>query len=126
MQYAAAAENGAVHVGQQALRLAELDGPDVPAVCQNVALLVCKQQQVTLAELKGKSRQQSIAEARALAMYLVRRLSSASYAQIGEFFGRRDHTTALHACRKVEAAICEDDSLRCLVEQLAIQISTVN
>ena len=59
---------------------------------------------LTVGELKGKSRQQAIAEARGLAMYLARRLTGASYAEIGRQFGGRDHTTVLHACRKVDAA----------------------
>ena len=34
-------------------------------------------------------------------MYIARRLTATSYAEIGRDFGGRDHTTVLHACRKV-------------------------
>ena len=45
-------------------------------------------------------------------MSLVRELTDLSYQQIGQLFGKRDHTTVLHACRKMETQRKDDASLR--------------
>jgi chromosomal replication initiator protein len=84
---------------------------------------VGKQFGLSAAELKGKSRQQGIAEARAVAMCLVRRLTEASYAEIGRHFSGRDHTTVLHACRKIEANVRRDPATAHLLEELTTQIT---
>ena len=85
--------------------------------------IVAKHAQLAVSELKGKSRQQSIADARGLAMFLVRRLTLASYAEIGRHFGNRDHSTVLHACQKYERKIAHEDETRRLVADLTAQIA---
>lgn len=57
---------------------------------------------LTPADLRGKRRTRDIAFARQSAMYLARQLTELSLPKIGEEFGGRDHTTVLHAIRKVE------------------------
>lgn len=61
-------------------------------------------------EMKNASRTPDIVRPRQLAMYLARELSGCSLPQIGILFGHKDHTTALHAIRSVEARIltCPD------------------
>jgi chromosomal replication initiator protein len=51
-------------------------------------------------------------------MYLARRLTGLSLTQIGAYFGDRDHSTVLHACRKVEQALAQDAALSGAVRQL--------
>jgi chromosomal replication initiator protein len=51
-------------------------------------------------------------------MYLARQLTELSLQQIGAYFGGRDHSTVLHACRKVEQALARDVSLSGAVRQL--------
>jgi len=97
--------------------------PDAKAIYRLITLAVAKHFALPAAELKGKSRQQAVVEARGLAMHLARRLTAASYAQIGRYFGGRDHTTVLHACRKTAATIVEDPSLAQIAEELAAQVS---
>lgn len=63
---------------------------------------------VSLGDLLGKRRTQNIAFARQLAMYLCRKLTRASYPEIGAVFGGRDHVTVLHATRTVEVRMKED------------------
>ncbi len=57
---------------------------------------------VKVADMRGPSRRQSLVTARGIAMYLSRQLTEMSFSAIGQYFGRRDHTTVLHACRKTE------------------------
>jgi chromosomal replication initiator protein len=56
---------------------------------------------ITVDDLCGQSRIHAIAQARQIAMYLVRELTSQSLPTIGTIFGNRDHTTVLYACKKV-------------------------
>jgi chromosomal replication initiator protein len=91
------------------------------AVCRRIVAVVAKHFGLTAADLKGKSRTRTVAEARGLAMYVTRRLTAASYAQIGRQFGGRDHTTVLHACQKVTRLVAkEPDALRLADELVAL------
>lgn len=56
---------------------------------------------VRVSELLSKKRTRSIARPRQIAMALAKELTNHSLPEIGEAFGGRDHTTVLHACRKV-------------------------
>ena len=54
-----------------------------------------------LADLLSKRRSRSVARPRQLAMALAKELTNHSLPEIGDAFGGRDHTTVLHACRKI-------------------------
>jgi chromosomal replication initiator protein len=55
-------------------------------------------------------------------MYLTRQLTELSLTQIGASFGGRDHTTVLHACRKIELALHRDPHLCGTVRQLQAEL----
>ena len=55
----------------------------------------------TARELKGGRRHQGVSRARAVAMYLARELTGASYPAIGQAFGGKDHSSVIAACRRV-------------------------
>jgi len=97
--------------------------PETKTTLKQVSSAVAKHFQLTLQDLKGQSRQQTVVRARSLAMFLGRELAGASYAEIGQFFGGRDHTTVLHACRKIASQVTEDHALRELAEDLATQLT---
>ncbi len=69
-------------------------------------------------QLQGPSRTRGVLVPRQVGMYLARRLTPLSLEQIGAYFGGRDHSTVLHACRKVEAALDRDVTLSGAVRQL--------
>ncbi|MEX0649573.1 MAG: chromosomal replication initiator protein DnaA [Candidatus Andersenbacteria bacterium] len=62
-------------------------------------------------EICGQRRNKEIVRPRQIAMYLLRKESSMSFPSIGEFFGGRDHTTAMHACEKIEKLLEHDEEL---------------
>ncbi len=70
-----------------------------------------RQFDLTVSVLTGARRSRHVAGARSLAMYLARELTGASYGAIGRACGGRDHTTAMHATRKIAAAISRDTGL---------------
>lgn len=78
--------------------------------------------EVSPKDVTGPSRLRSLTAARRLAMYLARDLTDASLPQIGRFFGGRDHTTVLHACRTVEAALPEDSRLSRTIRELKAEL----
>lgn len=57
---------------------------------------------IRIADLLGPSRRRSIARPRQIAMSLAKELTNHSLPEIGEAFGGRDHTTVIHACKKIE------------------------
>ena len=69
---------------------------------------VCKFYSVDETILRGTQRNRNVSEARQMSMYLIRKLTNLSLPDIGNEFGK-DHTTVLHAIRKVEAALKSGD-----------------
>ncbi len=63
-------------------------------------------------DLKSPIRKKKIALPRQVAMYLVRKWTGLSFSDIGSYFGGKDHTTVLHAYRKIETELKKSDFLR--------------
>jgi chromosomal replication initiator protein len=87
-----------------------------------VAKTVARRYKLKLSELKSGTRRQEVVRARSLAMFLSRQLTGTSYDKIGKYFGGRDHTTVLHACRKTESLIENDNELRVAANEVADQL----
>lgn len=62
-------------------------------------------------DLANRSRKQEVVRPRQIAMYLLREVLKLSYPHIGEKLGKRDHTTAIHACAKISKDLSRDASL---------------
>jgi chromosomal replication initiator protein len=78
--------------------------------------------QVRAAELQSRRRLRTVLVPRQVGMYLARQLTPLSLEQIGAYFGGRDHSTVLHACRKVEAALGRDPRLSGAVRQIRAEL----
>jgi chromosomal replication initiator protein len=104
-----------LEVIQQEFR-AESDArrPTVERIVQRVSRYF----RVDPGKLQGPSRTRGVLLPRQVGMYLARRLTALSLEQIGAYFGGRDHSTVLHACRKVEEALDRDVTLSGAVRQL--------
>ena len=68
---------------------------------QNIQKTVCDYYQVRNSDLLSKKRNRSIARPRQVAMFLSKKMTQHSLPEIGDAFGGRDHTTVLHAFRKI-------------------------
>jgi chromosomal replication initiator protein len=73
---------------------------------------------VPLGQLRSAARLKRTVLARQVAMLLARELSGQSAATIARFFGRKNHTTVVHACRRTRALVAADPSLASDVERL--------
>jgi chromosomal replication initiator protein len=67
----------------------------------NIQSVVAEYYKIKVSDLKSKRRSRSVARPRQLAMALAKELTNHSLPEIGDRFGGRDHTTVLHACRKI-------------------------
>ncbi len=88
--------------------------PDLRAIMTRTA----RQFSLSVGDLKGRSRRQSVARARGIAMWLARELTDHSLSEIGAYCGGRDHTTVLHGCRRSAEMLQIDATLRLSVEEL--------
>ncbi|WP_405232887.1 chromosomal replication initiator protein DnaA [Lentisalinibacter salinarum] len=70
---------------------------------ENIQKTVAEYFKIRVADLLSKRRSRSITRPRQIAMSLAKELTSHSLPEIGDAFGGRDHTTVLHACRRVKA-----------------------
>jgi chromosomal replication initiator protein len=80
---------------------------------------------ITVEAILSSGRAAPIVRARQVAMYLTRELTELSLPAIAEAFNRRDHTTVLHAIRKIERRALEDAALGRSLEQLRADLSGV-
>ncbi|MCL2860426.1 MAG: chromosomal replication initiator protein DnaA [Oscillospiraceae bacterium] len=69
-------------------------------------------------DLKSSKRSNDIAYPRQIAMYLCRSVANSSLKQIGYDFGKRDHTTVMHAVKKIEADLKENKNTRLIVDSV--------
>lgn len=70
---------------------------------ENIQKTVAEYYKIRVADLLSKRRSRSVARPRQMAMALSKELTNHSLPEIGDAFGGRDHTTVLHACRKIES-----------------------
>jgi chromosomal replication initiator protein len=75
----------------------------------NIQKTVAEYYKIRVSDLHAKDRSRVVARPRQVAMALAKELTTHSLPEIGDAFGGRDHTTVLHACRKV-AELCESDA----------------
>ncbi|MBT0570321.1 chromosomal replication initiator protein DnaA [Curvibacter sp. CHRR-16] len=89
---------------------------------ENIQKTVADYYKIKVADMYSKKRPASIARPRQIAMYLAKELTQKSLPEIGELFGGRDHTTVLHAVRKIAA---ERQQLAELNQQLHVLEQTL-
>jgi chromosomal replication initiator protein len=90
----------------------------------DIKAAACEQFGISAEELVSPARALRLAWPRQVAMYLARELTQESLPAIGREFGGRDHTTVLHAWRRIEQRISTDAISRAAVEELRTRITT--
>ena len=83
---------------------------------------VCGHFGINVADIESSKRTKNLAHPRQIAMYLCRELTELSLPKIGEFFGKRDHTTVMHACEKISNEMLKDEDLRNTISDLKSKI----
>lgn len=91
---------------------------------ENIQKIVSDFYKIKVAEMYSKRRPASIALPRQIAMYLAKELTQKSLPEIGDLFGGRDHTTVLHAIRKIQTLRQQNAELNREIHILEQQIRT--
>lgn len=78
----------------------------------NIQKTVASYYKIRMSELLSAKRNRSLARPRQLAMSLAKELTSHSLPEIGDAFGGRDHTTVLHACKKITELCLTDNKIK--------------
>ncbi len=78
----------------------------------NIQKTVAEYYKIKLADILSKRRSRSVARPRQMAMALAKELTTRSLPEIGDAFGGRDHTTVLHACRKIKQLREESNDIK--------------
>jgi len=107
---------------QEALRDIVISTQSTPST-QNIVEAVCQRYNVRLSDLQSKRRNQSTVLPRQICMYLARRLTNQSLQEVGAYFGGRDHTTVLHADRKITQLVQKDAVLRSIVDAIKQELT---
>jgi chromosomal replication initiator protein len=89
---------------------------------EDIQRVVARQYNVSRSDLLSSRRTANVVRPRQVAMYLAKTLTLRSLPEIGRRFGGRDHTTVLHAVRKIEALVSKDIALSDEVELLKRQL----
>ena len=93
-----------------------------PITVEQIQSAVCEMFQISLSDLRGDRRSQSLVYPRHIAMYLARELTDQSLPKIGNRFGGRDHSTVVHAVSNITARIRDDRELFNTVQELTTRI----
>ncbi len=98
----------------------DFQSPDIST--STIMAVVAEFFAVTVEDLCGPSKTKALAQARQIAMYLCRELTDASLPRIGQAFGGRDHTTVIHAERKIRKEMAERRRTYDQVQELTSRI----
>jgi chromosomal replication initiator protein len=90
----------------------------------NIQRVVAEYYKIKVSDLHSKRRSRSVARPRQVAMHLAKELTNHSLPEIGDAFGGRDHTTVLHACRKIKELLDSDADIREDVKNLLRTLTT--
>jgi len=89
---------------------------------ESIQKVVAKHFGIRMSELRSKKRTKLLTLPRHVAMYICRRLTKLSLMDVGLSFGRKDHSTVLHACNKIEENIKSDSGFAKSIEQIIEEV----
>jgi chromosomal replication initiator protein len=99
-------------IGMVQSSLGDLDRQMVtPVRPENIMQAVCNYFGLELKDLMSGRRQRTISLARSVAMFLVRKTAKLSFPEIGTRMGKRNHSTVISACRRIERAVAKNEPL---------------
>lgn len=94
-----------------------------PLSLGRVQQVVAQELNITVVEMNSRTRKKEVVEARQIAMYICREVLQLSFPKIGKGFGGKDHSTVVHACDKIRAAMA-DDAFSAQVNDLISKLRT--
>jgi chromosomal replication initiator protein len=83
---------------------------------EEIIKVIANKLSLKISDIKSQKKNKNLVLCRQIAMYLARKLTNASFPDIGEKVGGRDHSTVIYANNKMKKTLSTDDRLRKLVE----------
>lgn len=107
-----------IRTAQESIRDILNNSTPTPVTVEKIINESARTHGVNPEELRGQKRDSRTAQARQIAMYIVREMTNLSTTDIGKEFGNRDHATVLHAIKKVADKVAVDSALRATIEDI--------
>ena len=85
---------------------------------QRIQKVVCEYYKISIEQMKGKKRNDEVNFPRQVAIYLCRELTTESFPKIGSYFGGRNHSTIISACKKIEKELITNEKLKGVIRDL--------
>jgi len=85
---------------------------------QRIQKVVCEYYKISIEQMKGKKRNDEVNFPRQVAIYLCRELTTESFPKIGSYFGGRNHSTIISACKKIEKELTTNEKLKGVIRDL--------
>jgi chromosomal replication initiator protein len=89
----------------------------------DICRAVARQFGISMSQLRSRKQSRGVVLPRQCAMLLSRKLSGRSFEQIGRYFGGRDHSTVIHACRRLKGLIPQEADLRLNLSQIEASLT---
>ena len=97
-----------------------------PVTVRNILAATAELFNFSLDQITGGSRRRPLVDSRQIAMYVTRNMTDLSYPEIGRAFGNRDHTTVIHAVRKIEHHMTERKEIFDKVQDLQRRVGEIS
>jgi chromosomal replication initiator protein len=107
-----------IHAADEAIRDLVRHREPKRVKIEDIQRLVANHYNVSRADILSSRRTATVVRPRQIAMYLAKSLTLRSLPEIGRRFGGRDHTTVLHAVRKIEGMVAKDTELATEIDHL--------
>ncbi len=85
---------------------------------QRIQKVVCEYYKISIEQMKGKKRNDEVNFPRQVAIYLCRELTTESFPKIGSYFGGRNHSTIISACKRIEKELNTNEKLKGVIRDL--------
>ena len=85
---------------------------------QRIQKVVCEYYKISIEQMKGKKRNDEVNFPRQVAIYLCRELTTESFPKIGSYFGGRNHSTIISACKRIEKELTTNEKLKSVIRDL--------
>lgn len=105
-------------IAQSAINDITNENQPLPLLIDKILLEVSREFEVTIDDMCSKRRLEKYSNARQIAMYIMREITSMSLPEIGKQFNNRDHSTVHHAIERVEDRIARNSNLKLRIEDL--------
>jgi chromosomal replication initiator protein len=95
-----------------------LSAAEMKVTIETVKKSVAKYYGITIKDMDSTKRTKNLTYPRQIAMYLCKEMTDSSFPKIGQSFGGKDHTTVLHACKKISTQLKSDEELKSEIDEL--------